>query len=262
MSETPFDDSKEYLVIRFSENLTKYDVQYLFESLKQDKGSLAAATKEIDIERKTVYDWDSNNSEIRLATKRKVLSACLNEDINKTIAYLMEKTFLDYSDVSQRYNNFLFEKIMTIEKKSELCDLISLFEKNLRANKVLFLGANEERISAMMEEVNKKAKAFEIAGIANDLFLMSTDKLENKFLLLIDILSEQKLRKQDIAKSLNLPFDFVEKACQVYGYLGPSEELNLKGKIRAEPTIKEIGQGKYGSPYLPTKGYIASRELI
>jgi DNA-binding XRE family transcriptional regulator len=263
LEENSVKNSLDYLVNRFSENLSKYDVRNLFESLKENKGSLAAATKEIDIERKTVYDWESNSSEVKLATKKKMLSACLNDDLIKTVAYLMEKSMLDYSDVAERYSNVIFERIMATEKKSELQDLVHLFENNLKNNKVLIQGANEEKIQAMVEMVNHKAKEFELSQIATDLSLISTDKLANKFLLLIDIFSEKKLRKQDIAGALNLPTAFVDKACEVFGYLDPGEVLNLKGRMEINPIQREISQEKYDLTYrkIPkTVGYIASRE--
>jgi hypothetical protein len=263
MSEISHEESKVYLLNRFSENLTKYDVKNLFETLRKEKGSLLAATKEIAIERKTVYDWDSNNSEVRLATKRKVLSASLDDDFAKTLSYLMEKSLLDYSEICERYNTLLFEELMTCDRKPQFEDVLAIFEKTLRHNRTLISGEYEERVIMMIDEINRKAQQeFGLNGIDSNFALMSTDKLASKFLLLVDVLSEQKLRKNEISAALHLPKSFIDNICTVYGYLGPADELNLREKNVVDPMRREPIKELLPMQNRPSMGYIASRELI
>ena len=217
-----------YLVNRYAENLTKYDVQTLFKYLKENKGSLAAATKEIDIQRKTVYDWDSNTNEVKLATKLKVLESSLNVDLDRTMKFLVQKNAIGYKDITLRYANMLFQNIMKNNNKTQTRGLILSFEKHLKSNPNLISTNKTLQIDAMLKQVNQKAESLGIRGITVDFDLMPKELIYQKFILFIDVISEKKLPKNQMSKELGLPEHFVDNACKAFGYIDPTTEPSME----------------------------------
>jgi hypothetical protein len=152
---------------------------------------------------------------------------------------------------------------MTSDNKIQLQDFVHSFEKNLKSNKSLLYCIDEDKIQAMIDLVNQKANAYGIAEITNDLHLMSTEKLAQRFLLLVDVFSEKKLPKSEIANALKLPSDFVEKACAMFGYLDPPTKTNDAIRHAYEKSdIKDadILERDKHLKRLPVPSYIATRE--
>jgi len=104
----------QYLVDRYSQNLTKYDIKQLFERLRQKKGTITAATEKAEITRKTVHDWDKNSEDVKIATKRKILDASLEADFQGTIDYLVRKNAINYREILKRYINMTLDKITNL----------------------------------------------------------------------------------------------------------------------------------------------------
>lgn len=211
----------QYLLDRFSQSLTKYDTQALFEKAIKRTGSLAAATKEAELTRKTVYDWDKTSDEIKATTKRKILQASLEADYYGTLEFLNRKTDMEHKEVLERYINSRVEHITNISDRSE-------FEKNrddlmkfLKLNTGTILDLKNVHVNDLIKTINEKAHALGTGYVSSGVEFTNPSILSRKFMLLLEAISLKTMLKEEMANKINLPEDFIEQACKVARYIDP-----------------------------------------
>lgn len=214
----------QYLVDRYAQSLTKYEVKTLFERLRERKGSVAAATKDAEISRKTVYDWEDNSDDVKMATKRKILQASLETDMSGTTDFLIKKTTLDHSEILERYINTNLNKILNIATKEEFQQNVSQFEKTLKSHIGALFDIKTLHIEEITEQINQKAHSLGTEEIPKDISLMSPQTLSQKLILLLEVFSMKTMFKNEIAARLGLPKEFVERASSAASYIDPPSE--------------------------------------
>ena len=237
----------QYLVDRYSQSLTKYDVQELFERLVEIKGNnVTAATREAGIQRKTVYDWENNSEDIRNSTKRKVLDASLKNDLHRTIEFLVRKNAMNHHEILERYISMSCDEIMSINDPQEFQRRTMLFEKFIKSNSGAIHDTKTIPIEEMIDSINQKSTSLGVKGIAKDINLISPLILSQKFIHLLEIFDVKTMFKGEIADKLDLPKEFVERACRAMSYIGPSTEpeeqiMRRPERRMAKFDIQEVG---------------------
>jgi DNA-binding XRE family transcriptional regulator len=242
-------EEHRYIVDRYAQSLTKYEVKTLFERLRERKGSLAAATKDIEITRKTVYDWESSSDDVKMSTKRKVLEAILEIDFSGTIDFLVKKTALNYREILERHVNMSLNKILSTENSEDFQQNISLFERTLKSHIGALFDIKTVHIEEMTDLINQKAQSLGATEIPRDIDLMSPQLLSQKSIQLIEVLSMKTMFKNEIASKLGLPKEFVDRACLAASYINPPSELQeiprFTNRVMDDTKIMDVSL-KYG----------------
>jgi hypothetical protein len=214
----------QYIVDRYSQSLTKYEVQTLFAGLKEKSGSLSAATRDAELTRKTVYDWESSSSDIKMNTKRKVLETSLESDFYGTLEFIVKKTEADYNEILERYINTNISKILSTEDKTEFQSLVSTFDKYLKMHSGSIYDIKTINIDEIIDLLNQKALSLGVRGIDRDISLFSPQILSQKFIQLLEIINVKSMFKNEIAEKLKLPEEFIARAFKASSYIDPPTE--------------------------------------
>jgi hypothetical protein len=249
----------QYLVDRYTQSLTKYDVQELFDRLKEVKGNLTAATREVEIQRKTVYDWENNSEDIKTATKRKILEASLNNDLYGTLDFLVRKNALNYREILERYISVNSDRMLSTNDPQEFQRIITSFEKSITSHSGAIHDMKTIPIEEIIDSINQKACSLGVEGAAKDINLIGPQRLSQKFINLLETFNMKTMFKGEIAEKLGLPKEFVERACKAISYIDPSTG-NYEEPIRSDKheAKRLIGQ-KVGLDTL-SHGYIYARK--
>lgn len=248
----------QYLVDRYSKSLTKYDVKELFERLVEIKGNnVTAATREAGIQRKTVYDWENNSEDIRTSTKSKVLDASLKNDLHRTIEFLVRKNAMNHHEILERYISMNCDEIISINDPQEFQRRTMSFEKFIKSNSGAIHDTKTIPIEEMIDSINQKSTSLGVKGIAKDINLISPLVLSQKFIHLLEIFDMNTMFKDEIAHKVDLPKEFIERACKAINYFDPStrpteEFVDVYGKRIARLNVQRTE--------LKTKGYIFAQQ--
>jgi hypothetical protein len=211
-----------YLVDRYSQSLTKYDIKALFEKLKERTGSVTAATKEIEITRKTVYDWEKTTDEIKASTKRKILQTSLEADYYWTLGFLARKTNNEYQEILRRYIDSKVERIKVAQDIEDFESQKQDFVKFLKVNTGAILDLRNTRIEKILFCINEKAASIGAEGIPDSVEYMNPRELSTKFLHLLQAITLKSMPKKEMAHSVRLPPDFINQACTLARYIDPT----------------------------------------
>lgn len=211
-----------YLVDRYSQSLTKFDVIELFERLREAKGTITAATKEVDVTRKTVNDWDKSTDDVKTVTKRKILKASLKADPLGTMDYLVRKNAADYHEILERYINVAFKRILSLDDPVEFQESISSFEKYIKSYRGALFDIKTTPIEEMMDAINQKAGSLGVEGIIQDIDLIPPRRLSLKFINLLEVFNRKTMFKEEMAEKIGLPNEFIDRACNSISYIDPS----------------------------------------
>lgn len=214
----------QYILDRYSQSLTKYEVQALFAGLKEKSGSLSAATRDIELTRKTVYDWENSSSDIKINTKRKVLEASLESDFYVTMEFIVKKIEADYNEILERYINTKISKILSTDDKTEFQSLVSTFDKYLKMHSGSIYDIKTINIDEIIDLINQKALSLGVRGIDRYISLFSPQILSQKFIQLLEIINMKNMFKNEIAERLKLPDEFIARALKASSYIDPPTE--------------------------------------
>lgn len=226
-----------YLADRYAEVLTKYDVQTLFGWLTEYYGNLSAASDALGIQRKTVYDWDKNSDDVRTITKRKILDATLKCDSERTTLFLLEKMYGDLNELLARHVSLTHRKIMQSSDPSELSKHLAAFRDLLGKHGTILFDSDEDKMNHLIDEINKKCLVFKLSPIERSIRNIPPESLAQRFSALLEVLRDKRLSRHDIIASFDLPRDFTESICNIYGYIGP-QIVHYDGYfIKNDPTI-------------------------
>jgi len=222
--------------------------------LRAIKGNKTAATIEADIQRKTVWDWVHSTKDIKEATKRKVLQASLKTDLYGTIDFLVRKNATDYNEILQRCIYMIYENILSVNEALEFQGRISQFEKCIRSHAGAIFGIKTIPIEEMIDSINQKANSLGVEGIAQDINLISPQRLSQKFIHLLETFSTKTMFRDEIPNKLGLPKEFVDRAIEASSYLGPSsaqpDEEVVRGVGDMDLTVAKIGLRQHPFGYL------------
>ncbi|MCL2134822.1 MAG: hypothetical protein FWH37_04610 [Candidatus Bathyarchaeota archaeon] len=233
----------EYLVERYAQTLTKQDVKLLFERLKKEhKGNVVEASNMANIQRKTVYDWDNNTDDVKLSTKKKILSANLQTNPYETIKFLVEKNANDYRELLGRYIAMLSDEIQsanTSKKINQLCpelnDLLLSHIGAIHDSKLI-------DIDDVISNVNEKCNSVGIKGITESITLFEPTAISAKIIQLLTLIGERSIFQcEQLSHKTGLPIDFVTEVCKLGNYTPINASLGaLQRDYDSTETIKTV----------------------
>lgn len=234
----------EYLLNRYSQSLSKYDVLSLFKQIKDCIGNMSAATKEIEITRKTVYDWEKSTEDIKASTKRKILQACLESNYYSTIEFLTRKTELEHREVLQRYINSRCDRLMGIVNKDEFENDLQSFSKFLKDNAGSISDLRALKLEQAINDINKKADSLGASRIQGAVEFMNSRVLSKRFMMLLEAITLKTMPKEDMANQIKLPAEYIDEACRIAKYIDPvwnMQVTELGGPLRMPVSSKLVG---------------------
>jgi len=200
---------------KYANLLTMEDVVRLFKLLEEIVGNKVKAAKLCGIERKTAYGWDATK-EIRLRTKKKVLSALIENLTEETLAFITERSVETSVDILRTYISAIYEKAMDERINApNFLRLASKFEEIKQNYAGLIVDRLEIEVGNMSALIPERASElgafFEVSPI-NTLKLSEFTKLLPSLINTISSVYPY-VPDSEIAKIFNLPRDFVHTLC-------------------------------------------------
>ncbi len=226
----------EYIVDRYAQSLTKHDVKLLFEKLRANTGNVVAATNLANIQRKTVYDWDSNTDDVKLSTKKKILTASLQANSHETIRFLIEKNSNDYHELLARYISMIDDDIQSAESVDEIRELCPKLDELINSHIGAIHDTKIIELDDIITTVNQKCKAAGVKEIARNVSFVEPTTLPTRFIQLLDLFKNQNhLQCDELSLVTGLPLDIVSEACEIENYapLESSTEATQKDYARS-----------------------------
>jgi hypothetical protein len=215
-----------YITKRYAPLLTKFDVQMLFNWLKDAYGSVAKAARVTGVQRKTVYDWEGLKEEVRLETKLKVLEQSMKLNQNRTLEFLIRKNDDNLKEVLQHYIRYIYENSMKASSKEDLAKNITFFHDIQKNHRGAVFDSQLSEIEEMNKALAARAKEFEIDLPERSIHLIRPEVLADKILVLLKIVETTELEVEEMRKKFGLPPEFVENVCKALNYLNPSEDVS------------------------------------
>ena len=202
----------EVIVERYASILSPQDVRQLFNRLEENVGSRLEAAKLCGLERKTVYDWEKTG-DIKLRTKKKVLTALVENLVDETLEFMTGRSFETSVDILRIYLSALYETAVSEEiSKTAFQQLVSKFEEAKKQYPGLIIGHLEPEIENMLRSLSEKAAALEIPFDTSPLDVVRLTSLSAEIPTLIKTISTATpwVPDTDIAKIFNFPKEFVQ----------------------------------------------------
>jgi len=212
-----------YISKRYAPLLTKYDTRMLFGWLTDAYGSIAKAAEATEVQRKTIYDWETSTEDIRLETKIKVLEQSMNIDENRTLEFLTRKTDNYLREVLHHYLRCLFENAMKTDSKKNFLEYASLFHDIQETHRGAVFDNRPEDIREMNQALTAKAKEFQIDIAEPSVHLVPPEILAEKIIAFLEILGTRKLTIEEMKKSFDLPSELIDNVCKALNYLDPGK---------------------------------------
>jgi hypothetical protein len=210
----------QYMIDRYAPTLSNYDIKNLLQRLLKITGNVAATAKAANIKRKTYYDILKNKSDAKQKTKSKVLQACLERDSEATIEFLVEKNEIAYQELLQRYLALIYDEVTAQTNPEKVSALNTKLDKFIRSHIGSINDTKVIQINELLQSINAKSNSIGVAGIPAEISFSKPEILSQKFIDLIKIFRNgSTMNCKEIANTLTLPEEFVDKACNIYIYM-------------------------------------------
>lgn len=210
-----------YIAKRYASLLTKYDTKTLFTWLNETYGSISKAAEVAEIQRKTIYDWESSTEDIRLETKTKILEQNLKVNEKRTLEFLIRKTDNDLKEVLQHYIRNVFEKVMNTNSTKQFLEYAMIFrEIQTKHRGAIFDGIPDDLIK-LNQAVFNKAKDLGIELAKLPIHLTPPEILTEKVVTFLKVLETGKLTIDEMKNSFDLNPEFIDDCCNALHYLNP-----------------------------------------
>lgn len=227
-----------YISKRYAPLLTKYDMQMLFSWLTDAYGSIAKAAKVTKVQRKTIYDWETNTEDVRLETKIKVLEQSMKLDENRTLEFLIRKTDNDLKEVLQHHLRCLFENAMKTDSKEDFLEHASLFHDIQGNHRGAVFDNPREDINEMNQALTAKAKEFQVDIAEPSIRLIPPETLAEKIIAFLEVLKTKKYTIEEMKKLFDLPSELIGNVCKALNYLDPGKAIFIDSD---EETVSKVG---------------------
>ena len=198
------------MVEKYANLLTMEDVVWLFGLLEKAVGNKVDAARICDLERKTTYGWEKTK-EIRLDTKKKVLSASMKEMPEETLDFMTQKSVQASADVLRTCLFALYEKAMTVRNSTDFLGLASKFEEKTQEYSGLIADCLEIEVGNMSGLLPEKASELGVAFQPLPPRIVRFSGLSELLPHMIRAVSlDPNTSRVELAKIFNLPLDFVD----------------------------------------------------
>ncbi len=196
---------------KYADLLTMEDVVELFKLLEKKVGNKVEAAKICGLERKTTYGWDTTK-EIRLRTKKKVLTALIENLTEETLDFITERSVDTSADVLRTYLSALYERAMD-EREDPLnfLRLASRFEETKQKYAGMIVDRLEVEVGNMSTLFPEKATELGTTFKVSPINVLKLSELSILVPSLIKTISSTYpyIPDSEIAKFFNLPSDFI-----------------------------------------------------
>lgn len=218
----------EYISERYAGILTKEDISQLFNRLTEiKKGNRSEATRQCGLTGKATYDWE-NAAYLKLATKQKVLDACLKADFINTTDYLLTRSNERTVDVLRTLLSTIYSRAVEVDAKEQFNTCFNKFE-NLRTQ---YRGLIKDKIDDEVNDMNAILKQIalelELPVPPRTLDDISTKELLDIVPLIVDIYMKNPQEVQNIANVLDFPKETVEKLLSTFEKIRLAKERDSK----------------------------------
>lgn len=223
---------------KYANLLTREDVIRLFELLVKRLRNKVEAAKVCGLERKTIYGWETTK-EIRLNTKRKVLAALIENFPEETLELLTEKSAQATVDILRNYLFALYEKAIIEKDPQNFLQLTSRFEEAKKKYAGLIADYLKIEVGDMLELLPERASELGVQFQPAPLGTVKLSELSTIIPHLFKALSivDLSVPRAEIAKTFNLPIDFIENLSRVlYEYYVPTRIFQIREKFETAST--------------------------
>jgi hypothetical protein len=150
----------EQIAREYADLLRGSDIVELFNSLEKVYGNTSRAAKACGLERKTVYDWKrkAGAEDLRVSTKRKVVSALLEQAPNETLESMLERLLAQVRELLHVYLSTVYEQAVVEKDPNEFDRLVTRFGQSVSRFAGLVAGRNEIETSTMMRGLSVRAQ--------------------------------------------------------------------------------------------------------
>jgi hypothetical protein len=199
-------DVSEILVDRYAYLLTKEDVLALFDRLIEAYGGYRRrASRACGLEHKTTYNW-LETQEMRIETKRKVLSEFFNLSGEDAYEILAKKSVESSTDIIYLLLSLIFEKAVSLDAHNEeFHNLLSRFSEIKNKYEGIIRQYLEEEVGGMETSLKgKKPEEIEFPITSNLIKLSDLNELLPS--MIKDVyLRPSGLTDHQLAQSWNMP---------------------------------------------------------
>jgi hypothetical protein len=198
------------MVEKYANFLTKEDVIWLFELLEKAIGNKVDAARICGLERKTTYGWE-RTKEIRLGTKKKILSALMKDLPEETLDFMTQKSVQASADVLRTCLFALYEKAMTVRNATDFLRLTSKFGEKTQKYSGLIADYLEIEVGHMSGLLPEKASELGVTFEPSPPRIVRLSGLSELLPHIIRAVAlDPNSPRVELAKIFNLPLGFVE----------------------------------------------------
>jgi hypothetical protein len=196
---------------KYANLLTMEDVVRLFKLLEDAVGNKVEAAKLCGLERKTTYGWEATN-EVRLRTKKKVLTALVENLTEETLDFITKRSVETSVDILRTHLSVIYEKAM--DERTDASTFLHLASK-FEATKQKYAGLITDHlvieVGNMSALIPEKASELKVPFTSAPINLLKISELSKLIPSLIKTVSAVSPCTSDneIAKIFNLPEEFV-----------------------------------------------------
>lgn len=190
--------------------LSASDVKQMFMLLTKIMGSKSKAARKCGIERTLIYDW-TNETDMRLQTKIKVINVAIKKAPNETLSILLKRSKEVTVDVLRTlirnlYKSTIHEDISQEQLKKQIAQILMIYEQNAG----LILYQLEKQAEDILMNLKKKAEYMNVIFPERSLDLIKAKHLLELLPILTPIIESKATNIEDIAKDFYLPIEFIE----------------------------------------------------
>jgi len=206
-----------YIAEKYAGILTEEDVGNLFDSLvKKLANNRSEAARRCGLTGKATYDWE-RTAYVKLATKKKVLEASLEEDFIETVEYLLGRSSDRSVDLLRAALSMLHADAIEADSRAGFEPVFQKFER-IRARYQGFIKDNiRDEVEDMTHALRNRALELGVATAEKSVDELSPRELIDGLQILGHIYLESPQEAQTFAeRNLGLPKQALEPMMQTF----------------------------------------------
>jgi hypothetical protein len=206
-----------YLAEKYAGILTEEDVGNLFDSLvKKLVNNRSEAARRCGLTGKATYDWE-RATYVKLATKKKVLEASLEEDFIETVDYLLGRNSDRSVDLLRAVLSMLYADAIEAVSRAGFEPVFQKFER-IRARYQGFIRDNvRDEVEDMIHALRNRASELGVAAAEKSVDELSPRELIDGLQILGHIYLESPQEAEAFAeRDLGLPKQALEPMMQTF----------------------------------------------
>jgi hypothetical protein len=220
-------DLSSYIVEKCAGILAEQDVKELFDILTEKlEGNRSESARHCGLTGKATYDWEKARY-LKLATKRKVLKACLETDFLGTVEYLLNRNCERTDDLLRTVLCTVYADAVEAGLKEKFISSFDKFEVLRMKYRGFIRDQNEDEVSNMALFLESRALDFGVPLPEKSIDDLSAQELLGKIELIGRAYVESPTKAEHLAtENLGLPKETLKPILQTFGILSQKGEVN------------------------------------